>query len=102
MCPCCRCARGLESPELARALLEGEGTYQPDFPIDIWAFGQLILNMVGATLPPAHTAQLHSPAYLEGLKRSSDHPKDVPGLAAHLRYIASLIETDEYADQVCS
>lgn len=95
---CCRCARGSEFPELAKALLTGNGNYQPDFPIDIWAFGQLILELLKARLPEAHTAVLQDQAYLDGLQ-SSDNPRQVPGLRAHLEYLATL-EEHNYAQQV--
>lgn len=93
------CARGSEFPELAKALLTGNGNYQPDFPIDIWAFGQLILELLKARLPEAHTAVLQDQAYLDGLQ-SSDNPRQVPGLRAHLEYLATLEESHNYAQQV--
>ena len=95
-----RCARGLEPPELAQALLTGTGKYQPDYPIDIWAFGQLILTLIHAQLPRDHQEKQACEAFKQGLEHMSEDSRKVSGLLDHLKYLAKLQGNHEYAEQV--
>lgn len=41
------------------------------------------------------------PAYVEGVQLGAKDPRDVPGLNAHLEYLAGLLDCDfDYASQV--
>lgn len=75
-----RCCKGLESPELAKALLSEEGNYQPRYALDIWAFGHFIVSLLGGRKPEGHTAVLTHPDWVEALGKRSRNPKKVPGI----------------------
>lgn len=98
----CRCARGLESPQLATDMLL-DGEYQPLFCSDVWAWGQLALQMTGGEQPQEHVRLLNTKEYLEELEQGVDDPLNSPGQKAHFTYLMSLAACDapaDYADQV--
>lgn len=98
----CRCCRGLEPPEVAKAWL-ANGTFQPCPAIDMWAFGLLVLHLLGAQRPPAHEQLTRSQAWAEAMAHGgSQDPRHVPLLREHLEYLESLTHSgqDDYFNQV--
>ena len=106
----CRCGVGIESPEMAEAFLR-TSTYPPDGCMDIWAFGQLMLQLVGSSRPVEHDAKLRAcmhPACSHPGSNGPDgsHPgSKVPdAMLDYLKYLAdftdSSVPVDTYAKQV--
>ena len=52
-----RCGRGIESPELAEAWLTN-GCYHPTPAQDVWAFGLLLLRVLGGRLSTEHSTAM--------------------------------------------
>ena len=83
------------------------GTYPVMGPIDMWAFGQMMLELTGSLQPPAHQHFTHSPAFKEEMNQCLpfDDP-DSPLQRAHLQYLAALCAPAcpamSYADEVRS
>ncbi len=91
---------GLEPPEVAKAFL-ANGTYQPHFAIDMWAFGFLLLELLHGQMPACHKEFQTHPDFEAGLQLGvSMDPRDVPGLKRHLMYLAGLPLKYDYASQV--
>lgn len=68
--------------------------------MDMWAFGQLILTLIHAQLPKDHQEKQASEAFKQGLQQMSADSRKLPGLLAHLQYLAGLQDDQDYADQV--
>lgn len=61
-----RCCVGTEAPEIADSILR-HGWYEPNPASDVWSLGQLMINMVGADRPSAHTELYESEQYEEAV-----------------------------------
>ncbi len=95
-----RCCTGLEPPEVAKAFL-ANGTYQPHFAIDMWAFGFLLMDLLYGKMPACHKECLIHPDFQAALQWGVNmDPRDVPGFKRHLIYLAGLPHDFAYASKV--
>ena len=74
------------------------GKYQPSPCMDVWAFGQLMLHLLGGSRPKAHLDILTSPAYQQGCAEAD--PAASQGVRAHFEYLAGITSNAAYVDQV--
>ena len=100
----CRLAGGIESPEIAKKILE-TGSYPLIPPMDVWALGQMLLELTDSCQPPSQRHFTTSPEFKQELDASLDaNDSNSPWQLQHLQYLADLckpeIATTAYADQV--
>lgn len=98
----CRCAVGLESPQLAADMLL-DGEYQPLFGSDVWALGQLALTLVVGSQPPEHVRLQNTQEYLHELEQGTHDLTRSPGhkaCATYLMDLAADVPPPDYADEV--
>ena len=90
----------MESPQLARCILK-DGSYQPLCSSDVYALGQLSLEVVGGHRAQAHEDLLNSPDFLEEVRQGRPDPTQAPAMRRHLTYLRHrLSDPVNYADQV--
>ena len=100
----CRCAVGLESPEVANAVL-ADGAYHPDPAIDMWQFGMFVVGLLGGDLPEAHTGLYTSAGWNKAIDCVNAHQGiDILGLpimVKHLQHLQDLkVSGVHYPSQV--
>lgn len=101
-CAACRCAIGLESPQLATDLLL-DGHYQPLFASDVWALGQLGLGLARGKQPEEHVRLQDSREYLQELELGIHDLTSSPGHKACGVYLMDLAQNKaavNYGNQV--
>lgn len=70
----CRCGKGIESPEMAEAWLSN-GWYNPSPGQDVWAYGLLLLRIIGGRRPRQHIRAVRkgtTTSYAAGLIHAPD------------------------------
>ncbi|KAL3131535.1 hypothetical protein ABBQ38_007837 [Trebouxia sp. C0009 RCD-2024] len=98
----CRCPLNWEPPEVAQALLK-QKRYQPQPSSDMWSLGQLMLHIVGGSVPDEQWDLQNSAAYLVEIGPSCIRPANLPAFRQHLEYLHKLLldaGSRDYADEV--
>lgn len=88
---------------MAQSLLQ-HGRYHPQFSSDIWALGQLMLQVIGGGIPEAQWQLQNSIDYLNEVEQGYSCPTQHPGQRKHLEYLSDLLSAGntDYAAQVRS
>ena len=99
-----RVSGGIESPEIAKKWLQS-GTYPVIAALDMWAFGQMMMELTGSLQPADHPSITTDPAFHQELSKGlyPDDPES-PRQRQHLEYLAGLCAQGmtAYSDQVHS
>lgn len=85
---------------MAQAILDGDLWY-PDPASDIWMFGHLILELLGAQRPQGHVAVMTSHEWRAQVSQVHTGLLQLPAMRSHVHYLSSLINAQtNYGAQV--
>ena len=99
----CRCGTGIEAPEMAQQL-HREQLYNPDYPMDAYALGLLLLEMAGGRRPAGHEEALQqalSCGLLEGPACTQQYARSLCARAPPQLAYVDMVTAQAFASIVC-
>ncbi len=99
----CRCGTGIEAPEMAQQL-HSEQLYNPDYPMDVYALGLLLLEMADGRRPAGHEdalQQAHSAGLLQGSAFTQQYARSLCARAPGQPAYVDMVNAQAFASIVC-
>ena len=99
----CRSGIGIEAPEMAQQL-HREQLYNPDYPMDVYALGLLLLEMADGRMPAGHEdalQQAHSAGLLEGPAFTQQYARSLCARAPRQPAYVDMVNAQAFASIVC-